>query len=284
MQTNRLVGLLIGMIITGRILLAGDTLTYTVPNTSFVDTSVTCEYQKWKRTCAKTFLDLEDLPERYQTIIKGAPVMQMLGSGVMSVIYAFPSDVSNWDKDSFRSKPLWRNWSDHVKAGPVWDKDSWLINYVEHPYVGSSYYVWGRDAGLSRRESFGLAVFLSAVYWEYGWEALIEPPSIQDLIVTPLVGSVAGEFAYRMKRKIIANDGMFLGSRLLGGIAKVLLDPIGETNALFAHFLNAKHFDSDVHFELFYTRQKTQRTDQLFLHTDDQRASARIGLRVNVRF
>jgi len=284
MQTNRLVGFLIGMIIAGRVLFAGDALTYTIPKTSFVDTSVTCVLQEWKRTCAKTFLDLEELPERYQTIIKGTPVMQMLGSGVMGVIYSFPSDVSNWDKDSFRATPLWRSWYDHVRAGPVWDRDSWLINYVEHPYVGSSYYVWGRSSGLSRAESFGLAVFLSTVYWEYGWESLIEPPSIQDLIVTPLVGSVVGEFSFWMKQKIIKNDGRFLGSRFLGGIAKVLLDPIGETNALFAHFLDAQRFDSDVHFELFYTRQKTQWTDQLFLHTDDQKASARIGLRVNVRF
>ena len=284
MQTNKLVMLLIGVIMTGRILLAGDPLTYTLPPRADGDPSVRCTLAEWERTCAKTLLDLEALPERYQTIIKGAPVMQMLGSGVMGVIYSFPSDVSNWDKDAFRANPLWRNWYDHVKAGPVWDRDSWLINYVEHPYVGSSYYVWGRDAGLSRRESFGLAVFLSAVYWEYGWEALIEPPSIQDLIVTPLVGSVAGEFAYRMKRKIIANDGMFLGSRLLGNIAKILLDPIGETNALFARILDAEHFDADVRFEFFYTREKLRWSEEAFRNPNYQKPNARIGLRVNVRF
>jgi len=248
------------------------------------DGPLECTYAPHKRLCAKTLVDIDDLPERYQTIIKGIPVMQMYGAGVMGVFLSLPEDVSNWDTEAFRSKPLWRNWYDNVRAGPVWDADSWFINYVEHPYVGSAYYSWGRNAGLSWKESFGLSVFFSAVYWEYGWESLIEPPSIQDLVVTPLIGSLAGEVAFRMKRRIVANDGMLWGSRLMGGIAKFLLDPIGETNERLDKILKKHHFSSDTELQFFYAREVSEWTDTLSLHADGSELSTRLGFRVKVRF
>jgi len=243
-----------------------------------------CAIAPYERLCAKPLIAVDDLPERYRTIIKGIPVMQMYGAGVMGIFLSLPEDISNWDTEAFRSKPLWRNWYDNVRAGPVWDADSWFINYVEHPYVGSAYYVWGREAGMSWKEALGLSIFFSAVYWEYGWESLIEPPSIQDLVVTPLVGSLAGELAFRMKQRIVANGGILWGSRWLGGVAKFFLDPIGETNAKLAGLLREHHFSSNTTFEFFYAREISEWTNNLSLYNDNTEISTRIGFRAKVRF
>ncbi|MFZ2890098.1 DUF3943 domain-containing protein, partial [Sulfuricurvum sp.] len=50
-----------------------------------------------------------------------------------------------------------------------------------------------RNDGLSIGESAAFSTLMSTFFWEYGYEAFAEVPSIQDLIFTPLVGSLFGE-------------------------------------------------------------------------------------------
>ena len=56
----------------------------------------------------------------------------------------------------------------------------------------------------------------------------MERPSYQDLVVTPVIGSLIGEGFYRLKRLIVENDYYLLNSRLLGHIAAFILDPLNE--------------------------------------------------------
>jgi hypothetical protein len=67
---------------------------------------------------------------------------------------------------------------------------------------------------------------MSTFYWEYGIEAFAEVPSIQDLVVTPVMGWVYGEWAYQTEMKIRRGDGTVAGSKILGNTTLFLLDPI----------------------------------------------------------
>ena len=56
----------------------------------------------------------------------------------------------------------------------------------------------------------------------------MERPSIQDIFVTPLVGSLIGEGFYRLKRLIVDRNYELLGSPVIGHIAAFFLDPLNE--------------------------------------------------------
>ncbi len=174
---------------------------------------------------------MDKVPEKYRKFVTELAYVQVMGAAMMALIYALPEDINNWNKEELRNTPMWERYVNNIKEGPVWDHDHWAINYIGHPVSGSAYYVWARGNGLSWKESAAVSVLMSTFFWEYGWEALGEVPSIQDLIFTPLIGSMMGEGAYRLKQKILDNDGKVLGSKKLGNIACVFLDPIGELNA-----------------------------------------------------
>ena len=103
----------------------------------------------------------------------------------------------------------WTGWSAHfVRDGinhleraytrpPVWDDDWWFHNYVGHPYGGSLYYNSVRSQGASPAQSMFFSAVLST-QWEYFFEAFAERPSIQDLIVTPVAGSILGELTHQL--------------------------------------------------------------------------------------
>ncbi len=113
-----------------------------------------------------------------------------------------------------RSETLWpdepygKNIGRHLKEAwtkpPVWDKDSAFTNYIAHPYNGSLYYLSMREKGYSAYKSFMYANYKSLV-WEYGIEATIERPSIQDMITTPVGGWLWGEATYQLTKKLRRN-------------------------------------------------------------------------------
>jgi len=67
-----------------------------------------------------------------------------------------------------------------------------------------------------------------SIAWEYGPEAFKEIPSWQDILMTGPVGSRVGEIFYLWRRDIDGNGGRVLGSTVVGGTVKFLLDPIGS--------------------------------------------------------
>jgi hypothetical protein len=119
----------------------------------------------------------------------------------------------------------WTGWSAHfVRDGinhleraytrpPVWDTDWWFHNYVGHPYGGSIYYNAVRSQGASPAQSLLFSAVLST-QWEYFFEAFAERPSIQDLIVTPVAGSLLGELTHQITLNL-ERGGTSTGEKVL---------------------------------------------------------------------
>lgn len=141
------------------------------------------------------------------------------------LLWVMPESVTNWDKEEIREKGLLWKWKQNVKAGPVWDQDNWVLNWVSHPYFGGIYYMTARSSGFTVLESFGYSAIMSTFFWEYGIEAFAEVPSIQDLIITPVVGSAVGEGFFYAKKSILRHDKKVLKSKFLGYTSLFLMDP-----------------------------------------------------------
>ncbi|TKB49048.1 DUF3943 domain-containing protein [Ferrimonas sediminicola] len=145
------------------------------------------------------------------------------GVGVAGVIALMPEDLSNWETSD---DLLLSKWWDNVSEGPVWDRDAWHINYIGHPYFGGVYYQVARKSGYRQWDAFLYSLLMSTFYWEYGLEAFAEVPSIQDLVVTPVLGWVYGEWAFHKEQQIWARGGRVWGSGTLGSTALFFLDPV----------------------------------------------------------
>ncbi|MDR2901977.1 MAG: DUF3943 domain-containing protein [Lactobacillales bacterium] len=146
--------------------------------------------------------------------------------GVLGLLYLAPSSFTNWEDDD--KKNPFRKWWDNVSREPVWDKDDWFLNYVTHPYSGAVYYMGARSAGANPYYSFMYSFMLSTFWWEYGIESFAERPSIQDLIVTPIAGSIVGEGFYLLKRHIVENNYCLNDSPALGKTVALIIDPFTE--------------------------------------------------------
>ena len=85
-----------------------------------------------------------------------------------------------------------------------------------------------RDDGFGPWESFLYSVAMSSFFWEYGYEAFAEIPSIQDLIFTPTIGAIMGEGFYYLEKELDKKRGIIWGSKTLGNVAYFFLNPIGN--------------------------------------------------------
>ncbi len=141
------------------------------------------------------------------------------------VLWAMPESVTNWDKEEIKEKGILWKWKENVKAGPVWDEDNWVLNWITHPYCGGIYYMTARSSGFTVLESFGYSAIMSTFFWEYGIEAFAEVPSIQDLIITPVAGAAVGEGFFYAKKSILRHEKKVLKSKFLGYTSLFLMDP-----------------------------------------------------------
>lgn len=179
---------------------------------------------------------VKELGRRY----KGLAALSALTS---AAIFILPEDISKWDRDKILKGNLSKQWEDNVSQRPVMDKDPWPVNFIGHPVTGAFYYTTARHSGFNRLESFGVSVLLSTVYWEYGVEAFSERPSIQDLFITPIIGSLMGELFMQVERMIDENNGEIFGSKRAGDVAKILIDPIGATSNLIENIADTAGLD-----------------------------------------
>lgn len=152
------------------------------------------------------------------------------GLGTAGIMYMLPEKISGWKK-----KNLGREWRENTSS-TEWD-DNGSANAIAQPVAGAAYYQVARHLDYSPLASFGYSVFMSTFFWEYGLESFSNKPSIQDLILTPVIGSLLGEFFFRLESTIKENKGKVLGSETLGKVCMILLNPAGalsdQINRLF---------------------------------------------------
>lgn len=142
------------------------------------------------------------------------------------ILWMLPESVTGWDKESMKNGGMFERWKENVQKGPVWDTDSFYLNWIMHPWIGGTYYMSARGSGYKPWESFTFSFLMSTFFWEYGIEAFAEVPSWQDIIITPTLGSILGEGFFIAKKKIIRNEKKVLNSRFLGGLSLFIIDPI----------------------------------------------------------
>ena len=146
---------------------------------------------------------------------------------VIGVLYVMPESISSWT-DEDKENYSYDKWKENV-SNPHWDEDAAFVNYVLHPYWGATYYVRGRERGFSRPQSLAFSFGLSFLY-EYGLEALFEQPSYQDLIITPVVGSLIGEYWFwGVRQNIKTKPGPLTWQ---DKTVLVLTDPLGTASTL----------------------------------------------------
>ena len=144
------------------------------------------------------------------------------GFGVIGIIALLPEDISSWDKE----QGVVNKWSKNITEGPIWDRDNGLLNLIGHPYFGGVYYQVARKSGYRQWDSFIYSTLMSTFYWEFGVESFAEVASIQDLIITPVLGWAYGEWAFITEMDIRVNNHEVFGSTFLGVTALILLDPV----------------------------------------------------------
>lgn len=161
-------------------------------------------------------------------VLSGAYITTLL------VLECLPEDATAWNRAELRKDPAWKRWYLNVfKRGPEWDHDNPIFNFVLHPYAGAAYFMSARSCGFNFYQSLLYSACVSTIGWEYGIEACMERPSIQDLFITPLGGSLIGEGFYAIKRHIVGHDYTLFGSRVLGNVVVFLVDPVNEVVDLF---------------------------------------------------
>lgn len=154
--------------------------------------------------------------------------------GTLAVLECLPEGATNWNRASIENMPWYERWKRNViEKGPEWDGDDFVFNYVLHPYAGAVYFMAARSAGFNFYQSLLFCACVSTIGWEFGIEGTMERPSIQDIFITPIVGSLVGELFYKAKRYLVTHDYRLLGSRFLGGFVAFVVDPVNEVVGLF---------------------------------------------------
>lgn len=80
------------------------------------------------------------------------------------------------------------------------DADEILTNMWAHPFHGSIYYNLARSSGYNYWTSLGVAAFGS---WQWEFFMEIEPPALNDWVMTSYGGSMLGETFYRLSNLIL---------------------------------------------------------------------------------
>lgn len=140
----------------------------------------------------------------------------------MVVLICLPKEITKWPDDW--AKDAMRNLKRAFTTTPVWDKDDWPLNYIGHPIAGSYYYNALRSQNASRFHSFLFSTAQSFI-WEYIIEGVAEPPSAQDLIITPVVGSLLGEATHMITMSMRRN-----GFNLFEKIFTIIFNPMFVIN------------------------------------------------------
>lgn len=168
-------------------------------------------------------IKVPDLENEHEVLAKKTGFLTVMMLGVNASFFMLPESVSNWSKatkDSFL-KDTAGSYAKHLANGPVFDKDPFMVNFVLHPMSGASYYTLVRNLGYSPLQSFAYAVLMSTQFEII--ESYAEPMSIQDLLATPILGSLLGEIMYQTDQYILSHEDF--RKTVIGKVLHSLLNP-----------------------------------------------------------
>jgi hypothetical protein len=138
--------------------------------------------------------------------------LSLVGIGVYALApTALTGAGANKEEDDV--KEAWEQFQKAWTEPPVFDSDRAVVNFLGHPYAGMLYYLSQRNYGESPLYSF-LFSALTSTGFEYFIESWGEQPSITDLIVTPVVGSLYGELVYRATQNM-RQDGFTKAEKII---------------------------------------------------------------------
>lgn len=171
-------------------------------------------------TSASNVADTEQRTPDWNGVIRDISIIFGGQVAAVAITYVMPESFSAWTPE--QKKAGWAKYKANF-VNPVLDKDQFYVNYTLHPYWGATYYTRARERGLDQTYSFLYSVLLSTMY-EFGTECIAEKPSIQDLIVTPVAGSLLGAYIFEPWRESIKRKSEL---RWYDHTALVLTDPLG---------------------------------------------------------
>jgi hypothetical protein len=126
------------------------------------------------------------------------------------------------------------SWNHNIQTGWEWDQDRFGMNFIVHPYSGSTFFNVARSSGYDFWESAPFAA-LGSLEWEYFGENTL--PAYNDIINTTINGICIGEAFYRIGSDILDDQSTGL-DRFFREFAVAILTP---TRA-FSRFTQGKMF------------------------------------------
>ncbi|TSA31417.1 MAG: DUF3943 domain-containing protein [Porphyromonadaceae bacterium] len=143
----------------------------------------------------------------------GVATLEVLGMETFTstIMILLPTSITHWEDQYWLY--FWRNFKRAYIMPPVWDQDPWVVDYIGHPYQGAVFFNSLRSKDCSFWASAVFNVFHTFL-WEYGIEAVMERPSAQDLITTPVAGIALGELFHFLTKKM-RRGGFTTGEKIL---------------------------------------------------------------------
>jgi hypothetical protein len=141
----------------------------------------------------------------YGDLLDDDPLYNKRYPVIVPAVRVIAADAFNWALARYVYDFDWaristQTWKDNLKRGFHWDVDNFGINFIGHPHTGNYYFNVARSNGYSFWQSLPFAIEGSLV-WEYFGEK--DPPSLNDLINTPLSGMFLGEIFYRISSNVL---------------------------------------------------------------------------------
>ncbi len=223
-----------------RLLSATLILAFLTPSIGSADVAISQFKESQTRGLIGPTLPDRETSGHYTTFNSGSTVLNWeTGAGRSYLIpagelLAYLFLLNQYDRHFTAPKSAYRTdgdtiWQHLTDSKWVLDNDQFSVNQFLHPYGGSVYYGLARSSGLSFWESL-LYSSAGSFFWEIAGETT--SPSINDMIATPIGGTLLGEPLFRMASLLLETDEGRPGFwRELG--AAVLSPPMGFNRLMF---------------------------------------------------
>ena len=155
----------------------------------------------------------------YLALRTSIEILAACSLGVINYFVTKEVNAADW-----QYRYTWPDVKNKFADGWYWDPNNFNTNTIYHLYAGATYYMIARSNYYSIPESF-LWSFGGSLMWEYFGEWR-EQVSLNDMIFTPTLGSLTGEFLIQSANLIERNmKQSFLRETLM-----FILYPFGSIN------------------------------------------------------